>query len=284
MASPQLEGGFLRLSNELAEALMRAPLNGSQLRITLAVLRECFGKNGGRKMAPLSLRKIAAATSLHLRSTRREINNLLRVGVLIRSGKANPLYGIGKDYEKWNFEACQEQSVRRSAQCATSRTGVCADQRTEVSANTRTHKKKEDIKKTPLPPSQAQGVGKKVSDPRHQPIRDEIQRLWEERNGMRCPWDGHAAAKLSRLLENNPSWTAGDFFGCVKNRFLSDENHADLPAGWLKFLPRYRAGPLDRYGKPKPQQAEPNAEEQPAWMRKSLELQRKRYQDKSLKP
>lgn len=105
MASPQLETGFLRLSNELAEAIARAPMNGAQHRIVMVVLRECFGRNGGRKVAPLSLRKIAGRTGLSLRWVRRESSRLLRAGVIVRlPGRGLDLYGIVKDYDQWKLQ------------------------------------------------------------------------------------------------------------------------------------------------------------------------------------
>ena len=104
MASPQLERGFMRLSNELAEAIARAPLNGAQFRIIMVILRECFGRNGGRKVAPLSLAKIADRTGLDCRNVQREVNRLLKAGVLTRqSNGGRNLYGTQKDYERWQL-------------------------------------------------------------------------------------------------------------------------------------------------------------------------------------
>ena len=105
MANPQIENGFLRLSNELAEAISQAPLNGAQLRIIMVILRECFGRNGGRKVAPLSLRRIAGRTGLSLRWVRRESSRLLRAGVIVRlPGQSLDLYGITKDYDQWKLQ------------------------------------------------------------------------------------------------------------------------------------------------------------------------------------
>ena len=105
MASPQVENGFLRLSNELAEALMKVPLNGSQWRIVMAVARECYGRNGGRKMSRLSLAQISQMTGLNPRGVRREVKELLRVNVLLREGGKGELcsHGLQTNYEAWMF-------------------------------------------------------------------------------------------------------------------------------------------------------------------------------------
>ena len=114
MASPQLETGFLRLSNELAEAIARAPMNGAQHRIVMVVLRECFGRNGGRKVAPLSLRKIAGRTGLSLRWVRRESSRLLRAGVIVRlPGRGLDLYGIVKDYDQWKLQRISQGTEKQ---------------------------------------------------------------------------------------------------------------------------------------------------------------------------
>ena len=122
MAHPQLTNGLLRLSNELAEAIARAPLNGAQLRIIMVVLRECYGRNGGRKVAPLSLAKISDRTGLGFRNVQREVRRLLNTGVLTREPQGwKHLYGIQKDYELWQL------TNRRKPQCSTERDGELDD-------------------------------------------------------------------------------------------------------------------------------------------------------------
>ena len=105
MSSPQLENGYLRLSNELAEALIRAPLNGVQWRIVMAVARECYGRNGGQKFAHIPTHKLSIMTGLPTRSVRRELSRLISVGVLSSpSAPPHHVYGFQKDYEKWNLK------------------------------------------------------------------------------------------------------------------------------------------------------------------------------------
>jgi len=111
MASPQLKNGFLRLSNELAEAFVRTPLNGSQLRILLTVVRECYGRDGGRKMAPLTLRQIASTTGLNYRTVRREAAWLEVARILAKQdgrGGVATLFGVNKDGESWKLQEHSE--------------------------------------------------------------------------------------------------------------------------------------------------------------------------------
>ena len=130
MANPQIENGFLRLSNELAEAIARSPMNGAQHRIVMVVLRECFGKKGRRKVAPLSLAKMANRTRLHARNVQREVNRLLKAGLLTRqpNGGRN-LYGIQKDYERWQLPSPRKRGgpAEGGGQLAVKRDGQLAN-------------------------------------------------------------------------------------------------------------------------------------------------------------
>jgi phage replication O-like protein O len=102
MASPQLENGYLRLSNELAEALTKCRLNGSQFRIILLIIRETYGRNRGQKTKEISLRSIAMKTGLHLRTVRRELTELRRLHILESQESPSSLaWGIQKNYELW---------------------------------------------------------------------------------------------------------------------------------------------------------------------------------------
>jgi phage replication O-like protein O len=123
MARPDLKNGFLRLANELAEAIVRTSFTGSQLRILLAVIRDCYRRLGGRKAAYLSLRRMARMTNLHLRTVRRELDALVAASVLFRqgdSGRAH-LYGVVKDYQVWNVSRLTRGCAPHGALCATGR-------------------------------------------------------------------------------------------------------------------------------------------------------------------
>ena len=54
MASPQLEHGYLKLANEIAEALARAPLSGLAHRVLWIFFRQTYGRPGTPLAVPLS--------------------------------------------------------------------------------------------------------------------------------------------------------------------------------------------------------------------------------------
>ncbi len=188
MANPQIENGFLRLSNELAEAIARAPMNGAQLRIVMVVLRECFGKKGGRKVAPLSLAKMANRTSLHARTVQREVNRLLKAGVLTRQpiGGQN-LYGILKDYERWRLpnprkwvgpaEGCGQLADNQLTNGQVTKRGT-ANSPSKGTVNSPTHKKKEERKNKYMSKPSGSDVSVLSSGNEKAEIRATILRLW----------------------------------------------------------------------------------------------------------
>ena len=52
MANPKLEDGYIRIANELYQALFKVNLNGSELRIVHFILYQTYGYN--KKIKKLS--------------------------------------------------------------------------------------------------------------------------------------------------------------------------------------------------------------------------------------
>jgi len=86
-------------------------------------------------------------------------------------------------------------------------------------------------------------------DPRHGPVRALIQQLHLKHFRITCPWDGSEGKVLDRLLSANPSWTEGQIFEMVRNRFTSEGIASDRPRKWLSNIGSYAAGPQDRFNK-----------------------------------
>jgi hypothetical protein len=106
----------------------------------------------------------------------------------------------------------------------------------------------------------------------HALIRKNIQETYGKFVGVKCPWDGSEAKQLTHLLESNPSWTTEQILEMVKNRYASDCVNGQRPRQWLSRLSDYARGPLDQYGKLKPN-SRPSGEKQKSasqLMRESL--------------
>jgi phage replication O-like protein O len=76
MASPQVENGYTQIANELLEWTARAPLNGSQFRLMLALIRFTYGHRKTRDK--ISATQFHEATQLHKQVVARELRELNR--------------------------------------------------------------------------------------------------------------------------------------------------------------------------------------------------------------
>jgi len=103
LANPQPDK-FTRLSNEIMDAIAKAPLNGTQFRILMVVWRYTYGFN--RKEAELSLSFLVQTIGVSMRNIRRELQALFDSNILVivkEAGFNNPRQiTFNKDYDTWN--------------------------------------------------------------------------------------------------------------------------------------------------------------------------------------
>ncbi len=244
MANPQLENGYLRLSNELAEALARTRLNGAQFRIVLTVARECYGRNGGQKLAQISARKLSTMTDLHIRSVRRELSRLLSTGILARSGDpTHHLYGIHKDYKKWDLK-----SWGGADQSVTPDKSVTPDQSVLKSGPICPPRGPRPINREERRTSTAT---KQQCDPRFRPLVGHYKKRSKEKNPKVKPrFDPADGKALKRLLKDQPEASVEEIIRWLDNAFNST---ALFPlritfrmTQFQKHYPDYVNGPLHR--------------------------------------
>lgn len=243
MASPQLENGFLRLSNELAEALARTPLSGSELRIILTISRECYGRNGGRKVAPLSYGRIAAATGLALRTVQREVGGLLKDHVLVReANRRGNTYGLQKNYELW-LTGGVGQLTDDQLTDAQGTEGESVNQPTKLSVNRPTHKKKEEKEKKVR-------AEKQPADPRFKRIVEHYCQSYEQKHGEKADFGGRDGKTLSEFLQGQPELSVEAICARMDNAFQSTSGYPlDRKFRLYEFLPqhaKYADGPRHR--------------------------------------
>lgn len=101
MANPQPEDGYVRIANEIAEALSRTNLSPYESRILWCVLRKTYGFN--KKTARITHREFSEATGIDRRIIHRTVSSLAERSIIAisRDGKKSITYGIQKNYEKW---------------------------------------------------------------------------------------------------------------------------------------------------------------------------------------
>lgn len=89
--NPQLEDGFMRVSNFLTEGILLSNLTKDELKITLAIMRRTYGY--GKKMAPISISIFQVMTGIDRRNVVRALNSLLETNRIGRSTGAKMKYG-----------------------------------------------------------------------------------------------------------------------------------------------------------------------------------------------
>lgn len=102
MASPQLEDGYLKIANELYDALTLANLTKNQYKVALAVVRRTYGWR--KKADVISNSQFAAMTDMQGTHAAAAVRELIAANVLMCHGKTGvgQVLGINKNYMEWN--------------------------------------------------------------------------------------------------------------------------------------------------------------------------------------
>jgi len=105
MASPQLENGYTRISNELLKAIVPAKLNGTQYSIVLALIRSTYGYH--QTSRDLGVSFFHKVTGRNRRQIAKELQELIDMKIIIVEQQHT--YGqcrvlkLNKDYDSWDF-------------------------------------------------------------------------------------------------------------------------------------------------------------------------------------
>lgn len=112
MASPQREHGHIDIAHEIAYALMRLKINGTQVRLLWVIWRQTYGWH--KKEDYISLSQFQSFTGLEKSLISKELKKL-GVRNIIKAkntlGKTT-LYGFNKNYEEWeNPQLLSKQTI-----------------------------------------------------------------------------------------------------------------------------------------------------------------------------
>lgn len=100
MASPQLKNGYVRLANEIYEALARFRIQGEARQILDFIIRKTYGWNKKEDVIPLS--QFVLGTGMKKSNVCRAINHLIHLNLIIKSDNARgTAYRFNKDFEEW---------------------------------------------------------------------------------------------------------------------------------------------------------------------------------------
>ena len=100
MGNPQLDDGFIRIANELYEAINKFPFSGRQQKVMYAIIRKTYGY--GKKSDVLAQSQIAEMTGLaksHVCLTMKEL--VLMKAVEVDASGYTHTVSINKKYNEW---------------------------------------------------------------------------------------------------------------------------------------------------------------------------------------
>ncbi len=102
MASPQLENGYSRISNEILEQVAASNFNGGELRILLMLWRQTYGY-GGRKKYAISISKYQSLTGMSRQGVVNALKSLQAKNVIQKAGQKNgtTVWKYQKDSTVW---------------------------------------------------------------------------------------------------------------------------------------------------------------------------------------
>lgn len=101
MANPQLENGYVKIANDIFDALSRIRISGEARQVLDVIIRKTYGFN--KKEDAISLSQFCLATGMRRGDVIRGAKKLQ--GMNIISKKANEvanIYRVNKDFDTWN--------------------------------------------------------------------------------------------------------------------------------------------------------------------------------------
>jgi phage replication O-like protein O len=100
MANPQAEYGYIRIANDIMEALAQIRIPGETRQIIDTVIRKTYGFN--KKLDIISISQFSEATGLKKSNCCRAINKAIDMNIVIKNdNKKFITYQFNKDYDTW---------------------------------------------------------------------------------------------------------------------------------------------------------------------------------------
>lgn len=206
MAKPQLEDGYIKIANEIMEALIKQNLSGQELRLTLFVIRKTYGFN--KKEDYISLSQMSKILGLSIVRASQVINRLQQMKIVTLKenlkGKTKK-YSFNKDFERWdtlkeNLKLKEKRSQHLRKNVSTKDTitkdnNLVEDSKEESRPVVSTKIKTEEEKQKPIDVALAKLLGELIKQ--RQPENKDVLRQEKKKY---IPW-----AKEIRLMREQDS-------------------------------------------------------------------------------
>lgn len=100
MANPQLENGYLKIANNVMEALARIRTPGEARQIVDVIIRKTYGFN--KKEDNISLSQFSLATGLKKPNVIRALQKAIKINLIIKKDNSKATkYRFNKDFDSW---------------------------------------------------------------------------------------------------------------------------------------------------------------------------------------
>ncbi|SMP71836.1 replication protein [Noviherbaspirillum suwonense] len=113
--SPQVENGYIRVANELNQAICRAHLSGNEMAVAFAIVAKTYGYN--KKTDDMSASQIGEYCDIARNHVTEVLKSLEARNIITkRPGRYGSIIGIQKDYSLWlPKEKRKEKQVEQAA-------------------------------------------------------------------------------------------------------------------------------------------------------------------------
>ena len=111
MASPQLENGYVKISNEIWDALCKIRIPGEAMQILQIIIRKTYGFN--KKKVHIALNYFSLITGIDKKNINRNIKKLLNMNIIFKNeDEKGCIYGLQKDYAIWKSSSKMKTSSK----------------------------------------------------------------------------------------------------------------------------------------------------------------------------
>lgn len=218
MGNPQIEDGYVRIANELFDAILMSRLSGRQLKVLLAILRKTYGFN--KKSDEIGLSQLRDMTNLDRSNISGTINELAAMNVIFVSGGHNArVISINKKYQTWKLKeedlgvvktttVAETTTVVKTTTEGVVKTTNCGLSKQQPQKTGFKDSKKDSVYARENPAISGTVKQKEKAKPDELPVPDfggeAMQKSWADfvahRAGMKKPLTALAAAKNINIL------------------------------------------------------------------------------------
>lgn len=113
--SPELEDGYIRIANELFDAILKKLASYRHTKVVLAILRKTYGYQ--KKEDDITISQLAEMTGIHRNNVGAALKELEQMRVInpVRAGSYGLMIGINKRHAEWVGEEAKARGPGRKA-------------------------------------------------------------------------------------------------------------------------------------------------------------------------